>query len=48
MDYVHNYVICLNNNTVYISAREAGRVLKVDHSAVTRVCQGKRNHTGRL
>lgn len=45
MEYNHSYIICLNDNTVYPGAREAGRVLGVDHSTITKVCQNKRKHT---
>lgn len=43
----HSYVICLNNNIVYQGVREAERVTGVDHSNISKVCQGHRKHANR-
>ena len=39
-------VICLENNTVYYSAREAARVLGLSASGVSRCCNGLLKSTG--
>lgn len=39
-------VICLNNNTIYPSAAEASRVLNLQKSKISNVCNGKRKSTG--
>lgn len=39
------YVICLNNNTVYSGVREAGRVLGLDPSTISKICRRTRVHT---
>ncbi len=41
-------VICLDNNIIYDSCREAGRQLNCDNSAISSVCKGKREHTNNL
>lgn len=37
-------VLCHNNNLIYPSAREAGRVLKLCSSSIIKVCKGKLKH----
>ena len=39
-------IICLNNNTVYNSAKDAAKALKISDKHIGTVCNGKRNHTG--
>lgn len=38
-------VKCLNNNKVYSTITQAAKELKVDGSAISKVCRGKQNHT---
>ena len=39
-------VICLNNEVIYDSIKEAEQALGVNHSKISAVASGKRNHTG--
>ena len=39
-------VLCLNNDMIYESTKEASRELNLLQSKVSLVCNGKRNHTG--
>jgi len=41
-------VICVNTNVTYGSVMDAARQLKLSFQNISKVCKGKRNHTGGL
>ena len=39
-------VLCVENNTIYDSTRQASRCLNLDHSAIAKVCRGVKKTCG--